>query len=124
MQRTEFTRESMKEVGRRIATLREEKNLTQSALAHKIGVSRGLLSGWESGCRLPDVNSWYRLAMTFEVSTDYIAGTTSQRISKGASISDALDLNRLSDEGRDMLFEFYHMLLKREIFCAEKKNRG
>lgn len=120
MQGTEFSRESVKEVGRRIAMLRDEIKLTQNALAQKVGVSRSILSGWESGCRYPDVNSWYRLALIFGVSTDYIAGTTSQRITKGASLSDKLDLNKLNDEGRDMLFEFYHMLLKREGFCEEK----
>lgn len=109
-------RESAKLVGERIAGLRNERGLLQHELAKEINVSRELISEWECGDRLPDVNSWIKLATFFEVSCDYICGASTHRVFKGRSFSDKLDINRLNEKGVDMLFEFYHMLLRREEF--------
>lgn len=103
-------------IGARIAELRKEKGLNQQELGDKIDVSRALVSEWECGDRRPDVKSWIKLAAFFGVSTDYICGTSDSRIYKGHSFSDKLDINRLNEKGVDMLFEFYHMLLRHDEF--------
>ena len=108
--------ESSKLVGSRIAELRNELGLSQHELADKINVSRALISEWECGDRKPDVRSWINLAEFFGVSTDYICGTSNNKIYKGQSFSDKLDIKRLNEKGADMLFEFYHMLLRHEEF--------
>lgn len=41
-------------VGRFIAKLRKEKNITQQELANKLGVTDRAISNWENGRRLPD----------------------------------------------------------------------
>lgn len=115
-------RESPDLIGSRIAELRKEMGLNQQELADKINVSRALISEWECGDRKPDVSSWIKLAEFFGVSTDYISGTSNHRIYKGQSFSDKLDIKRLNEKGVDMLFEFYHMLLKHEEFV--KKQNG
>ncbi len=112
-------RESAKLVGKRIAELRHEKGYNQHELADKIDVSRALVAAWESGTRLPDVASWISLAELFGVSCDYISGVSTHRVFKGRSFSDKLDINRLNDLGVDMLFEYYHSLLRREEFLKK-----
>lgn len=109
--------ESAEEIGKRIAMLRKEKGWTQQELAEKIGTNRSSVAGWEKGCRRPDIDSWFNLALVFGVSTDYISGTSSQRTFKGNSISDKIDLEKLNDMGSHMLYEFYHMLLANSMFC-------
>lgn len=44
-----------KKVGKFIAQMREEKKLTQSELAHKLGVSNKAISKWECGRGLPEI---------------------------------------------------------------------
>lgn len=119
-------RESAKAVGARIARLRHENGWTQRELAEKIGANRSSIAGWEKGCRMPDVESWFNLALVFGVSTDYIGGTSMQRVFKGNSISDKLDIEKLNDLGKHMLFEVYHLLLDNSAFCksyGEYKNK-
>ncbi len=110
-------RESKRAVGERIAMLRKEMRLTQAELAERIGSERRVIAAWESGGRLPDVESWIKLAAEFGVSCDFIAGTSTSRVFKSKSLCDKIDLNRLNEFGRHMLFEYYHMLLEREEFC-------
>lgn len=119
--RDKFECESAKSVGMRIAELRNEKGYTQKELAEKVGTDRSMVAAWESGMRMPDVDSWIKLALEFEVSCDYICGTSKSRVYKGMSISDKLDLNRLNDLGRHMLFEYYHMLVQHSEFCENLK---
>lgn len=42
-------------IGNRIATLRKEKNMTQSELAEKLGVSPQAVSKWENDLAYPDI---------------------------------------------------------------------
>lgn len=60
----------------RIKELRIERNLGQVALADKIGVSKGIISMWETGQREPSMSSLIALAQFFNVTIDYIAGLT------------------------------------------------
>lgn len=114
-------RETPKAIGERIAMLRHENGWTQKELAEKIGATRSSIAGWEKGCRMPDVESWFNLALVFGVSTDYIGGTSMQRVFKGSSISDKIDIDKLNDLGRHMLYEFYHILLDNSAFCKTYK---
>lgn len=45
-----------KKIGEFIAKLRKEKNMTQSELAEKLGISDRSVSKWERGLNLPDTN--------------------------------------------------------------------
>ena len=58
----------------RLKELREEKNLSMSELAKKIGVSANTISRWESGKRKPNIDALVILSMCFEVSVDYLCG--------------------------------------------------
>lgn len=56
----------------RIKELRQEKNLSQSVLAQKIGVSQKAIDYWERGTNEPKATYIVRLADFFDVSTDYL----------------------------------------------------
>ena len=59
-------------VGRFIAKLRKEKNITQQDLANKLGVTDRAISNWENGNIMPSVEMLIKIADFFSVSTDYL----------------------------------------------------
>ena len=60
-----------------IKRLREEKNLTQSELAQKIGVSSKAVSKWETGKGLPDISLIEALSYALSVSVmELMSGDT------------------------------------------------
>ena len=66
----------MKDLGEKIKSLRLEKELTQTALAHELGVSKGIISIWENNINEPKATYIQRLALFFGVSADYLLGIT------------------------------------------------
>ena len=61
-------------IGQRIKQLRLEKNITQPELAKSIKVSNGLISFWENSVNEPKASLIIKLALFFNVSTDYLLG--------------------------------------------------
>ena len=59
-------------IGNRIATLRKEKNMTQSELAEKLGVSPQAVSKWENDLAYPDITLLGSLAEILGCSIDSI----------------------------------------------------
>ena len=57
-------------IGKRIAILRKEKNLTQEELANHMGVSPQAVSKWENDQTCPDISALPRLARLLGVSVD------------------------------------------------------
>ena len=60
------------ELGRQIKKYRNERSLSQDALAEKIYVSRQTISNWENDKSYPDVNSLVLLSKVFDVSLDQL----------------------------------------------------
>ena len=58
------------EIGNKILELRKKNNLSQEALAEKIGVSRQTISKWELGETSPDIKQAKELSKVFNVSLD------------------------------------------------------
>lgn len=56
----------------KIYTLRKQQNLSQEALAEKLGVSRQSVSKWETGEATPEVSKLLALSKIFSVTTDYL----------------------------------------------------
>lgn len=61
-------------LGERLKTLRLQRNMTQSAVAAKLGLSPSLISGIELGERTPSVEVLLSLSYLYECSTDYLLG--------------------------------------------------
>ena len=58
--------------------LRTSSNLTQSALAEKIGISRSTIGMYETGAREPDFETLEKIADYFNVDIDFLLGRTNQ----------------------------------------------
>lgn len=54
----------------KLIKIRKEKNLSQEALAEKLGMSRQAISKWESGTSYPDMATIIRLAKTLDCKID------------------------------------------------------
>ena len=61
-------------LGQRIAKAREEKGLTQTDLAGKVGVTCAMISMIESGYKVPGVFLLKEIARFLEVSVDSLLG--------------------------------------------------
>ena len=60
----------------RIAQLRKEKHLTQTALAIKLNVTQNMISFYESEKNEPSINTLIEMSKIFGVSVDYIIGNS------------------------------------------------
>ena len=60
--------------GKRLKELREERGVSQPALAKELGVSRAIVSLWENGLREPTLSNLVAIADYFDESIDYLAG--------------------------------------------------
>ena len=78
--------------GERIKHLRKKRGLNQSELANILGVSRTMISSYESDMRKPSYDNLIAIVMYFNVSMDWIFGNA------GDSEPNALDLSKFNDE--------------------------
>lgn len=90
----------------RIKKLREKKNLTQSALAKKLNVTRSSVNAWEMGVSIPSTALIVDIARLFHVSTDYLLGINS---------TTSLDISGLNDQEVMLVYQLV------EYFKSGKK---
>lgn len=69
----------MKNFSKRLVALRKERGLTQAELAEAIHSKRTTVSGYETEGKEPDLTTICFLAEYFDVSVDYLLGTTYNR---------------------------------------------
>ena len=84
----------MVDFGNRLKTLRIHAKLTQSQLAQKLGLTKSVISAYETGLRLPSYDVLIHIAKIFNVSTDYLLGVDNHNI---------IDLSGLSQAEKDAL---------------------
>ena len=84
----------------RLAKLRNDKKISQAALARKLGTARTTYSGYERGTSEPDFKNLVFLADFFEVTIDYLVGRSDhpKMWFKGEDEKTIYDLTKLSDE--------------------------
>lgn len=75
--RTEYNYDSVLPV--RLRTLMEERKTRQEDLAQICGVARQSIAQWKDGNSRPDIDSLLRISMYYNVSTDYLLGSTEYR---------------------------------------------
>lgn len=61
-------------LGQRIGELRTARGWSQVALAQRLGVVKQTVSNWENENIQPSIEMLVRLAMLFNVTTDYLLG--------------------------------------------------
>ena len=79
----------MVDLGHRLKTLRLQHNLTQAQLGQKLGLTKSVVSAYETSLRLPSYDVLIHLAKIFNVSTDYLLGMDNKR---------EIDLSGLSED--------------------------
>lgn len=79
----------MKKIGKKIATLRKEANMTQMELADRMGISFQAVSNWERGNSMPDISKLPELAEIFGVTLDELLGEKSALVE--AAINDRIE---------------------------------
>lgn len=62
--------------GEKLKTLRTKNNLTQVQLAERVGVTKSMISAYETSARLPSFEILIKFAHIFKVSTDYLLGVS------------------------------------------------
>jgi transcriptional regulator with XRE-family HTH domain len=64
----------MVDFGNRLKILRLKANMTQAQLAQKLGLTKSVISAYETGLRLPSYDILVHIARIYNVSTDYLLG--------------------------------------------------
>lgn len=75
--------------GNNLKTLRLREGMTQANLAQKLGITKSVISAYETGLRLPSYDVLIHIAKLFKVSTDYLLGIENKQ---------EIDLSGLSAE--------------------------
>ena len=60
----------------RLFELRQDRHISQEALAKAIGVSQKSIDFWEKGINEPKASYILKLSAFFDVTTDYLLGRT------------------------------------------------
>ncbi|MED3183417.1 MULTISPECIES: helix-turn-helix domain-containing protein [Bacillus cereus group] len=104
--------------GTRLYTLRKERKLRQEDMAKQLGIARTTYAMYEQGNREPDYNTLIKLATFFEVSIDYLLGTT--KIRQVTDIQDPdlyqwfKDISNAPPQKREELKKFWEFIIQRE----------
>ena len=89
----------------RIKQLRKKKGISQSELAALIGVKNNTVSTWERGTRKPDFEALDLLSDYFEVSFEYILGSSNKEeaiVKPTQKELDTLALSSIADEIKEI----------------------
>lgn len=104
--------------GTRLHTLRKERKLRQEDMAKQLGIARTTYAMYEQGNREPDYNTLIKIATFFEVSIDYLLGTTEMR--QITDIQDPElyqwfeDIINATPQKREELKKFWEFIIQRE----------
>ena len=89
----------------RLKLLRKRNNLSQNALAKKMGVTRATVNAWEMGISFPNAQSLMVLAKFFKVSVDYLFGNDD---------SDTIDISALNDEEKKLIYDMINYMTSKK----------
>ena len=84
----------MVDFGNTLKTLRLHEEMTQAQLSQKLGLTKSVISAYETGLRLPSYDVLIHIAQIFKVSTDYLLGVEQK---------DSLDLSGLTRNEKSAL---------------------
>ncbi len=95
----------MVDFGNILKTQRQKANLTQAQLAQKLGLTKSVISAYETGLRLPSYDVLIHISQIFNVSTDFLLGIERKQ---------GLDLSGLSPEEIDALSNLIRAMKRKE----------
>ena len=91
----------MVDFGNILKTLRLRKDMTQAQLANKLGLTKSVISAYETGLRLPSYDILIHIARIYNVSTDYLLGIEKKQ---------EIDLSGLSQEETNALLNLINAM--------------
>ena len=91
----------MVDFGNVLKTLRLRENMTQAQLAQKLGLTKSVISAYETGLRLPSYDILIHIARIYNVSTDYLLGIEQKQ---------EIDLSGLSQEETNALLNLINAM--------------
>lgn len=117
-------------IGKRIKTLRNERNLLQKDLAEQLNLSQQTISLYESEKRQPDYQILQSIADFFNVSVDYLLGRTNikdpstlpnkeDEIEYGTNNEIVTEIEKLSTESQEELKKLIELYKIRDM---QKRN--
>lgn len=96
----------MVDFGKKLRKLRNAENMTQKQLADKLGLTKSVISAYETELRMPSYDVLVQIAYIFKVTTDFLLGYQI----KG---DDTVDLSGLSTEEKSALKSLITALKKK-----------
>ena len=94
----------MVEFGNTLKTLRLQNNFTQAQLAQRLGVTKSVISAYETGLRMPSYDVLISISQIFKVTTDYLPGLEKKQ---------ELDLSGLTEDEVQALTELIKAMKRR-----------
>ena len=88
-----------------IKRLRQEKHMTQAELAQRVGVTKAMISAYETEIRYPSYDVFVKLTYVLGVSADYLLGLSRER---------TLDISGLTEEEAETVAALVQLLQKKE----------
>lgn len=73
----------MSKFSTRLKNTRLKRNISRKVLAQKVDLSYSTIAKYENGEREPDISTLNKLALSLEVSVDYLAGKSNNENSEG-----------------------------------------
>lgn len=101
----------------RLKAVRKSKNMTQTDLADRIGVTKWAVTSYEQAKTLPSVESLVRICETLDVSADYLLGISDNMPQK-------LSIAGLSEEEVRLLLQFLNLVEQNRIGRSINKKEG
>lgn len=93
-----------------IIRLRENKNMSQSELAKRMGIDNSYISKIERGTRKVSTSELDKFAEIFEVTTDYLLGREKKKLEKNVDLSD--DTVIMTYQGKPLSPEDRELILR------------
>ncbi|WP_163582141.1 helix-turn-helix domain-containing protein [Gracilibacillus saliphilus] len=76
----------MSKFSNRLKNIRLKRNISRKALAQKVDLSYSTIAKYENGEREPDISTLNKLALSLEVSVDYLAGKSNNENSDDSNL--------------------------------------
>ena len=92
----------------RIRSLREEYNMTQTELGRKLGVTKAVVSSYETGLHQPKHELLVKISRIFGVSVGYLYGIEDEIIDSATSTS--IDISGLNKEDIEQVIMMVRLL--------------
>lgn len=100
----------MVDCSEKLRSLREAKGLTQLQVAERIGVSKAMISAYETASKAPSIEVLIRLSRLFGVSVDYLVCVDAPKM---------IDVSGMDDETVALLIALLKKIHTTSPYCGK-----